>query len=109
LIFKDTTGTYAYFQAGNSRIELLKADYFATSMGSAKPVPQQEDYRAVIVFRVDDVDATYADLVKRGASPLAEPQRERAGFARTAHVLAPDGYVLEVFQSLTPMPEQSTD
>ena len=58
----------------------------------------QAGYRGVIVFQ-----ATYADLVKRGAPPLAPPQRERAGFARTAHLLAPDSYVLEVFKTLTPL------
>jgi len=109
VIYADNTGTYAYLQAGSSRIELLKADYFASSIGSAKPAPIQEGYRGVIVFRVDDVDAAYADLVERGVPPLAKPQQERAGFARTAHLLAPDGYVLEVFQTITPMPEQSTD
>ncbi len=99
-----TGGVYAYFQAGSSRIELLKADYFASSLGSAKPAPMQGDHRGVIVFKVDDVDATYADLVKRGAPTLAEPQDRPQWFCRTAHLLAPDGYVLEVFKTLTPLP-----
>lgn len=106
LIFKDDTGTYAYLQADGSRLELLKADYFAASVGATNLVPTQAGYRGVIVFKVDDVDATYADLVKRGAPSLAAPQRERAGFARTAHLLAPDGYVLEVFHTLTPLPKE---
>lgn len=109
LIYKDDTGTYAYFQADGTRLELLKADYFAASVGTTNSALVQDGYRGVIVFRVDDVDAAYADLVARGASPLAPPQRERAGFARTAHLLAPDGYVLEVFQTLAPMSEKSTD
>ena len=109
LMYRDDTGTYAYLQADGARLELLKATYFAASVGATKPATIQEGYRGVIVFRVDDVDTAYADLVARGASPLAPPQRERAGFARTAHLLAPDGYVLEVFQTLTPMPEKPND
>lgn len=105
LIYKDDAGgVYAYFQAGSSRIELLKADYFASSVGSAKPAPMQGGHRGVIVFQVDDVDATYADLVKRGAPTLAPPQDRPQWFCRTAHLLAPDGYVLEVFKTLTPLP-----
>ncbi len=106
LIFTDNAGIYAYFEAGSARLELLRTDYFAESVGAAPPVPVQESLRGVVVFKVDDVDAAYADLVERGATPLAPPQQERAGFARTAHVLAPDGYVLEVFQSISPMLSQ---
>lgn len=109
LAYTDDAGTYAYFQANGSRIELLKADYFAALVGSATSASIQEGYRGVIVFRVEDVDTAYADLVKRGATPLAEPQQEKAGFARVAHLLAPDGYVLEIFKSLTPMPGKSGD
>lgn len=109
LIYKDNTSTYAYFEAGSARIELLKADYFAASIGQTNPASLQSGYRGVIVFRVDDVDAAYADLIERGAPPLAPPFDHPAGFARTALLAAPDGYVLEVFQSLTPLPEKSSD
>ena len=109
LIYKDDTGTYAYFEAGSARIELLKADYFAASIDPANPAPIQSGYHGVIVFRVDDVDAAYADLVKRGAPPLAPPRNHPAGFARTALLAAPDGYVLEVFKTLTSLPGKSSD
>lgn len=99
-VFRDKNNTYAELEAGSVHLELLDASYFAASVGAAPPVATQEGYRGVIVFKVDDADAAYADLVKRGAPSLAPPQQERAGFARTAHLLAPDGYVLEVFQSL---------
>lgn len=103
LIYRDDNSTYAYFDAGSARLELLKADYFASSFGGAQPAPIQTGHRGVIVFRADDVDATYADLVERGAPMLAPPQDHPAGFARTALLSAPDGYVLEVFTSLHPM------
>jgi lactoylglutathione lyase len=107
LIYRDENSIYAYFEAGSTRLELLKADYFASSIGSAQLAPVQAGYRGVVVFRADDVDATYADLVKCGAPPLAPPQDHPAGFARTALLAAPDGYVLEVFTSLHPLPNRT--
>lgn len=105
LIYKDDAGeVYAYFQAGDVRIELLKADYFASSVGSAHPAAMQGGYRGVIVFKVDDVDATYADLAERGAPTLAPPQDRPQWHCRAAHLLAPDGYVIEIFKSLIPPP-----
>ena len=110
LIFRDPNNIYAYLEAGSARLELLKADYFASSISLANPAPpSQSGYRGVIVFRVVDADVAYADLVERGAPPLAPPQDHPAGFARTALLLAPDGYVLEVFKSLNPLPGKSTE
>jgi predicted enzyme related to lactoylglutathione lyase len=107
-IYRDENNIYAYFDAGTAHIELLKADYFALELSAAKSNPLQNGYRGVIVFRVDDVDVAYADLVKRGAPALAPPQDHPAGFARTALLSAPEGYVVEVFESLTPLPKKSS-
>ena len=104
LIYKDDNNTYAYFDAGNVHIELLRADYFAYSLGEGQTAPAQTSQRGVIVFKTDDVDATYADLVKRGAESLSPPQKHPAGFARVALLNVPDGYVLEIFQSLGTFP-----
>lgn len=105
LIYKDDAGeVYAYFQAGDVRLELLKADYFASSLSAAISTATQEGYRGAIVFKVDDVDATYADLAARGAPTLAPPQDRPQWHCRTAHLLAPDGYVIEIFEPLTAVP-----
>ena len=98
-IFRDENNIYAELDAGNVRLELLKADYFAASVGSALPVPVQEGFRGVVVFEVDDLEAVFADLVKCGAPTLAPPHDHPAGFARIALFTAPDGYVLELFKS----------
>jgi predicted enzyme related to lactoylglutathione lyase len=99
-IFRDENNIYAELDAGNVRLELLRADYFATSIGAApQPAPTQEGYRGVIVFEVDDLEEAYASLVKRGAPSLAPPHDHPAGFARVALLTAPDGYVLELFKS----------
>ena len=88
------------------RLELLDASYFAASIGAAQPAPAQEGYRGVMVFEVDDLEATYADLVKRGAPSLAPPHDHPAGFARVALFTAPDGYVLELFKSRGTFPHE---
>jgi len=98
-IFRDDHNIYAELEGGLVRLELLDASYFAASISSAQPAPAQEGYRGVIVFEVDDLEATYADLVKRGAPSLAPPHDHPAGFARVALFTAPDGYVLELFKS----------
>lgn len=105
VVFRDENNTYAELEAGNVCLELLRADYFAYSAGAAAPPPAEQ--RGVIVFNVEDVDAAYADFVKRGAPSLAAPQDHPAGFARTALFSAPDGYVVEFFSSLNPMPHSS--
>ena len=59
-----------------------------------------EGHQAVIVFRVDDIDATYADLVKRGAKAVAAPVDRPVWQARTAHFSDPDGYLVEIYSPL---------
>lgn len=96
-IFRDENNIYAELDAGDVRLELLDASYFATSIGSAQPAPVQEGFRGVVVFKVDDLEAAYDNLVKRGAPSLAQPHDHPAGFARVALLTAPDGYILELF------------
>ena len=67
LSFSEETMGYAYFDMGNTGLELFSRDGFASSLGETTPTATAEGHLAVIVFRVDDIDASYADLVKRGA------------------------------------------
>jgi uncharacterized glyoxalase superfamily protein PhnB len=96
----DETMGYAYFDTGDSGVELLSRDGFAATLGEATPAPTPEGHQAVLVFRVDDVDATYSDLVARGATPIAEPQDRPAWGARTAPLRAHDGYLVEIYSPL---------
>ncbi len=100
MTFGDETMGYAYFDTGNAGLELLSRDGFATSLGEATPTPMPVGHQAVIVFRVDDVDATYADLVKRGAKAVADPVDRPVWQARTAHLSDPDGYLVEIYSQL---------
>src|SRR5947199_10583940 len=71
MTFGDEAMGYAYFDTGNAGLELFSRDGFAAAIGEATPAPTPVGRQTVIVFGVDDVDATYADLVERGATPVA--------------------------------------
>jgi lactoylglutathione lyase len=100
LSFSEETMGYAYFDAGNCGLELFSRAGFATSLGEAPPTSRPEGHLAVIVLRVDDIDASYADLVKRGAKSVAEPVDRPLWQARTAHFSDPDGYLVEIYSPL---------
>jgi len=100
ITFGDETMGYAYFDTGNAGIELLSRVAFAASLGELVPSIITKGNPAVIVFRVDDVDATYDELVKRGAKAVVEPADRPAWQARTAHLSDPDGYLVEIYSQL---------
>ena len=100
MTFGDETMGYAYFDTGNGGLELFSRAGFAASLGEAAPISKSAGHQAVIVFRVDDVDASFADLVKRGAKPVAAPVDRPVWQARTAHFSDPDGYLVEIYSPL---------
>jgi lactoylglutathione lyase len=107
LKYGDEAIDYAYFDTRSAGLELISRDGFAAALGEATPVGRQ----AVIVFKVDDVDAAYADLVARGATPVSGPQNRPAWGARGAHISDPGGYLIEIYarcRALTrPQPEHN--
>jgi lactoylglutathione lyase len=98
--FSDETMGYAYFDTGNGGLELFSRDGFAAALGEATPAPTPVGRQTVIVFHVEDVDATYADLVKRGATPVAGPQVRPAWGVRSAHLGDPEGHLIEIYSQL---------
>jgi predicted enzyme related to lactoylglutathione lyase len=54
------------------------------------------DYdHAVLVFRVDDVDAAYAEATAHGAVPAGEPKDQPGWGMRVAHIRASEGTLIE--------------
>lgn len=100
MTFGDETMGYAYFDTGSAGIELMSRAGFTASLSEAMLASRPDGNPAVIVFRVDDVDATYDDLVKRGATAVAEPVDRPNWQARTAHFSDPDGYLVEIYSPL---------
>lgn len=86
---------YAEFDTGPTRLALYELRRAAWLTGhEVAPGPAGE-----LVFLVDDVDATAADLQRRGARLLAPPA-DRPWGHRTLHVADPDGFVVEFAQEI---------
>jgi lactoylglutathione lyase len=100
LSYQDETLGYAYFDTGKAGLELMRHNDFASAMGEATPVPEPQGRQIVIDFRVDDVDIMYGELIAQGAISVAPPQDRPAWRARTAHIVDPDGHVIELYTSL---------
>ncbi len=98
--YSDEAMGYAYLTAGSTTLELFSRDGFAAALGEATPVPAPVGRQAVLVFKVDDVDAAYADLVGRGATPVLGPQSRLRWGARTAHLSDPEGNLVELYSPL---------
>ena len=98
--FGDEAMGYAYFETESAGVELMTRAGFAEALGMAAPDGRPAGHQAVLVFRVDDVDAAYDDYVKRGAKPLFGPQDRPAWGARAAHLADPDGYIVELYTAL---------
>lgn len=99
MTYGDEEMGYAYFETGSAGIELLTRVGFASVLGEAF-VSTPQGYPAVLDFRVEDVDAAYADLVSRGATAVAGPQDRPAWGVRSAHLSDPDGYIVELYSQL---------
>jgi lactoylglutathione lyase len=100
LQFHDETLGYAYFDTGKAGLELHARDEFAAAIGEVTPVATPQGRQVIIDFRVENVDATYAELVALGATSVPAPRDRPEWHARTAHLADPDGHVIELYTSL---------
>ncbi|HEX9056785.1 MAG TPA: VOC family protein [Ktedonobacterales bacterium] len=91
---------YAYLNAGDVGLELFSRDGFAAALGDATPTPMPSGRETVLVLKVEDVDATYAELAARGATSVAGPRDRPEWGARTAHLSDPDGHIIEIYAQL---------
>jgi lactoylglutathione lyase len=104
MTFGDEAMGYAYFEMDSAGVELLTRAGFTAALGEAESpasTATPEGHPAVLVFRVDDVDSTYADFVERGAKAVAGPQDRPAWGVRSAHLSDPDGYLVEIYSPLS--------
>jgi len=95
---------YAYLTLGDATdagIELFNRAGFAQSIGQT-PASGAGNAQIALVLKVDDVAATYADLVARGATSVAEPKDRPEWGATTAHISDPDGNIIELYAPLAP-------
>ena len=84
-------GAYAQFDTGTCRLALYERAAMDALVGPGATFE--------IGFKVDDVDARFAELVAAGATAAVEPATRPWG-QRTAYVRDPDGHLVELAQSL---------
>jgi catechol 2,3-dioxygenase-like lactoylglutathione lyase family enzyme len=89
------TGPYGCFKGDGTDIALFDRAMMAASLGLRQDADRGEADHAVLVFRVDDVDAAFADATARGAAPAGDPKDQAGWGMRVAHVRAPEGTLIE--------------
>ena len=85
----------AVFNFGNTLINLLKITEAPELMNPARVANPEDRARAVFTIHVDDVDAMYEKLAKRGVKLLNGPI-DRPWGIRTASFYDPAGHIWEI-------------
>jgi catechol 2,3-dioxygenase-like lactoylglutathione lyase family enzyme len=93
------SGDYAQLATGATRLALYSRSAMAKTLGCSLEAPAVNAPGFEIGFKVADVDAAFAELVERGAPPVAAPT-DRFWGQRTAYVRDPDGHLIELAQDL---------
>ena len=98
--FEAESGPYAKlsFDTGHAAIALQDRAQMAGVLGRLGTGP--EGYRALVVLRVDDLDAAHTELTSRGAKFTRDPgpMNERI---RVAYLEDPEGNLIELQEWLT--------
>lgn len=93
------SGPFAQLDTGRTRLALYEREAMAQTLGFGVRAPGLDAPGFEIGFKVDDVDAAYAELVGAGAPGVTEPA-DRPWGQRTAYVRDPDGHLVELAQQL---------
>ncbi|HLZ56703.1 MAG TPA: VOC family protein [Ktedonosporobacter sp.] len=109
LTYSDEANDFAAFDTGHVGVTfaIYSHDGLATLIGEpTKPASQAIGRQMYLSFPVDDVDATYAEVIEHGATPVAGPRDVLVQQSRLAHFSDPDGNLIEIScplrQSSTP-------
>jgi len=103
LTFSDEKVGYAAFDIGYAGLglSLYSHEGFAALLGEATPAPTPQGNAISLSFQVDDVNATYSDLVGRGARSVTQPQDRPEMATRNAYLSDPDDHVFEIYALLS--------
>lgn len=95
------TNVYAQLIGAGVSLGLYQRDLMARVLGTQEASNERAAKdTALLVFEVDDVDKTVADLKTKGAHFVTDAQDQEAWFMRVAHLRDPDGNLIEIFHSL---------
>lgn len=99
--FDSEAGPYAKFSpdTGHAAIALQDRTTMAAVLDCLGPEPT--GHRALVVLRVDDLDATHAELTARGVAFVRGPG-PLGDRIRAAHLADPEGNLIELQEWITP-------
>lgn len=100
LTYSDESMGFASFDTGSTTLLLLSSTLANANNVATSERPQA--HSMYLSFQVDDVDASYAELLAGGATSVYAPQDFPHMQARQAHVTDPDGHLIELY---TPFPK----
>jgi len=85
-----------FMEGHGTRVELLQRSGARGGIGGQQPPDALLTLGfGHIAFRVSDLDATYAELLARGAAPVWDPRQSPEPGVRMAFVADPDGNLVE--------------
>jgi predicted enzyme related to lactoylglutathione lyase len=93
VVFEDADS--AVFKIGGTLVNLLAVRAAHELIAPAQVARREAGARAQLTINVDDVDATCADLVRRGVTLLNGPM-DRPWGLRTASFADPGGHIWEI-------------
>ena len=91
--------TYAQIIAGTTRLGIYTRRAMEETLGRDLEEPSESAPAFELGFKVDDVDAAFAELAALGVE-VATPPTTRLWGQRTGYVLDPDGNLIELAQDL---------
>jgi lactoylglutathione lyase len=106
--FRPTFGSlgenYADFECnGAFCLAIFKRSIMSADVKTdAKPTQADSQDRVALIFGVADVDATTAELRKKGVVFVSEPHDRKDWGIRVAHFRDPDGNLIEINHGLPP-------
>jgi len=89
-----------FMEGHGTRVELFQRDGSSGGIGGQDP-PAALLTRGYghVAFATDDLDATFAELVARGATPVWDPRQSPEPGVRMAFVADPDGNLVELISA----------
>lgn len=88
-------GVYYVFATDGGSLALYKRELMESVGGVAISSEKKAD-KAVLVFSVEDVDATYKELTAKGIQFIREPHNQETWEIRVAHFRDPEGNLIEI-------------
>lgn len=96
----EESGPYAEFQAGETILALFGRGAMAQAVSGVTASSGNPSDQVVLCLAVDDVDSTLAEVERKGASVVADPQDRPDWNVRTAHLRDPEGNLIELNRQL---------